>query len=221
MLMGLPVLYYIAIFCIVIVPVVGSFRTKHLTQEFRLLLIFFWFDAVLELFQLKMAFLHVNNLWTSHIYHLVEFSVFVWVLSRWENNNAMKRMMWSVILAYAVFWAASKLTFEPIMKGGSATSVISHIFFVFFSLRLLHILGGGRGQILFSSRFWFLSGLLIYSSGDILIYGLRSTIDRMSMQSYDLIWQFHLLVNIISCVLFAASFLVSVESTNDNRMPEP
>ena len=206
------VLFHITFACIVLIPVVGSFRRRRLTPEFRLLLIFFWFGALFEILEFFTASRHMHNVWVSHIYHVTEYCVLVWVLSLWEQNPAVQRLERLSIMAYALLWGISKMTFEPFMTGGVITSIVSHAVLTLLSLRLLHILmGTERQQLLRLPKFLFLAGLLIYASGDLLFYSFFNVIQQLPRNEALFAWQFHLVVNIIGCLLFAVSFLGTFE----------
>jgi len=202
------ILFHITFGCIVLIPVVGSFRRRHLTPDFQLLLTFFWFGALFVALEFLTASHHIHNVWLSHIYHLTEYGVFVWIVSLWEQNPAIQRLERLSILVYALLWGISKMTFEPFMAGGVTTSIVSHTVLTLLSLRFLHILMGmEQTQLLHLPRFIFLTGLIIYASGDLLFYSFYNVIRQLPRNAALFAWQFHLVVNIIGCLLFTASFL--------------
>jgi len=201
----LPFLFYVVIVSTLFPPIAGAIRLKVLSREFRVLFFFFSAAALVEFVQVWLAMHHTNNLWASHIYHAGEFVVFMWVLAIWEEHRRINRLMVLSISIYLVLWVILKFTFNPIMQRVDALAFPVHIVFTILSIRLLHVLmEKERSLLLTIPRFWFLAGLLIYSSGDLVMYAFLSTIEQLPL---DLgIWQYHWLVNAIANVLFAASF---------------
>ena len=168
-------LFYITFGCVVLIPVVGSFRLPRLTPDFRLLLTFFWFGALFEALEF-MSSHRMNNIWASHIYHLTEYCVIVRILSLWEQDPAIKRLERVSIIVYTLLWLISKVTFEPIMTRGVTTSIVSHAVLTLLTLRLLHILmGTGRAAAFTPSE-------ILASSGDLLFYSLITTIDQLPVK---------------------------------------
>jgi len=203
-----PFLFYVILASLLFPPITGVIRYKRLSREFRVLFFFFFIGALYEFVQVWMAKHGINNLWTSHIYHAGEFVVFMWVLAIWEERPRIKRLMVLSISIYLVLWVILKFTFNPIMEGVDTLALPVHIVFTILSIRLLHVLvEKERSLLLTIPRFWFLAGLLIYSSGDLVMYALSSVIEQLPIEIYGKVWQYHWLVDSIANILFAAGFL--------------
>ena len=200
-------LFYAVLASLLFPPIAGVIRFKRLSREFRVLFFFFSIGALIEFVQVWMAMHGINNLWTSHVYHAGEFVVFMWVLAFWEENPRVNRLMVLSISVYLVLWVILKFTFNPMMQEADTLALPVHIVFTLLSIRLLHgLVEKERGLLFTMPKFWFLAGLLIYSSGDLVMYALKSTIYQLSAESYVKVWQYHWLVDAIANTLFAAGF---------------
>ena len=205
--MEFPVLGYAAVFFAIAPFFAALFRIRHLDAELRLFLLMFGVAFLNMALQFILAELSIRNLFLGHFYMPFEFLFFLWVFSRWFGTSS-QFVLRLISVLFVLFWIVSHLTLERFVEPPQYTSLVSKILALGVTVFFLHrISADSKESILKDSRFWFLSGLLIYSSGGILFASLRSVIDKLPPEGIDFAFSAHWIISIVSNALYIIGFL--------------
>jgi len=205
--MSVPILGYVAIFVTILPFLAALFRIQYLDAEQRLLLLMFAVGVLNMALQIIIPYLGYYNLFLAHFYLPFEFLFFLWIFSRWFGTSP-QFVLRLISVLFVLFWIVSHLTLERFVEPAQYTSLVSKILALGVTIFFLHrISADSKESILEDSRFWFLSGLLVYSSGGILFSALRNVIDKLPPEGIDFAFSAHWIISIVSNALYVIGFL--------------
>ena len=182
----------------------APFQWKKSTKAQRFLIIF-----VVEMFATLCAeniliYYRRHNLWLISISTLVEFILIVIIFYHLKINKREKSILFIACVSFVIFWLISKLTFEPLSTFNSYTSVVARLFQIFISVSIFFdILKDSNLSLKNDPRIWFASGIIIYSTGTLLLCLLFMEIVKLQIAFFKAIWQINLILNIVSELLCA------------------
>lgn len=218
--MSIPLLAYVAGFSVGFPVFAALFKIRSLDREMRLLLVMFSIGAVNVVLQFVVAFSGFHNLFLAHFFLLIEFLFFLWVFSCWFDRR-LHIIFRTVFALFIVFWILSHVSLEKFDEPAYYTSLLSKILYTAISIVLLHrISADSTKSILQDSRFWFLSGVLIYASGGILFASLRSAIDKLPLDGLLVAYSVHWIITIVTNLLYAIGFLCKPQVQNSGGQLE-
>lgn len=205
--MDLPLIAYMAGGAVILPSLIGLAAMRRLESDMRLLLALFGFHAVLTVLQFALASQAINNLWTSHIYYLVEVVVLLRVYSLWTSSGSAKRIFLWLTVLYAIFWIAAKFFLEEFTVSAFYTPTVSRVMFIGSTLYILVVVASNSEHPLYlEPRFWFAAGFLVLFAGSLMFYAFRNFIFGFSVEIVDRLLTIHwmniLLSNSLHCVGF-------------------
>ncbi len=219
--MHLPLLAYLAGLSGGVPCTSGLLRWRSLSSDLRILAVLFTVNFVAMIVQIALSRKGVNNLWISHFYSLIEFLCLTWVFAEWQVTGWKRKLLHHSVLGYIIFWVLSKLFLEDLTRQPYYTVFLSKIFFTAWSIQLLHLISGETKAQLFSlPRFWIVSANLISSSGSLMFYSLRTTIDKLPLEGLVIAYGIHWIIMILSNAVFAAGFLCKARPRNSGGQLE-
>lgn len=184
--MQLPIVTYFAISAVILPTLVGLLVFNRLEKDLKLLFGLFSFHSILTIMQFIMAFHRINNLWTSHVYYLVEVVILCHVFSNWAGSPGARRIFSWLSLAYVVFWTVIKVSVESFATWALYTPTVSRILLIGLSLHVLMVLAAKIEIPLYREpRFWFAAGFLVLFSGSLMYYGFRTLILQFSFDAMN------------------------------------
>jgi hypothetical protein len=206
--MKLPILFYFSLLSQIIAVFTGGFRYRNLPRSLRILEWLIIVSIVDVVLQWILASFHIRNLWTSHIYTLVEIVFVVFMYSQWIKKRQNRLILLLCLSAFIAFWIVGKLTFEPLSLLNGWTAAISKIFQIIISVFLLLDVVK-ENDIVWTDdpRLWVVASIIIYSAGSLSISVL---FNMMLLDSYDrlrLVMPINWILIIVSNLLYARSFL--------------
>ncbi|MBN1397299.1 MAG: hypothetical protein JXA06_04625 [Bacteroidetes bacterium] len=202
--MNIPVLVYITLFTECIVAMWVVYRWRYSTKPQRLISFLIIFTAISAIADIIMAFYNINNLWLGNISNLVEYAIILYVCYLWKSKKISKIILISGITGYSILWIISKFTFEPIFMPDSYTSVIAKIIEIIVSaLILFDVLQDTDIKLKNDVRLWFSSGVIIYSSGTLFLFGLFNMMLDTSPELIRTLWPINWILSIVYILLLA------------------
>ncbi|MEP0823691.1 MAG: hypothetical protein HRF44_12665 [Ignavibacterium sp.] len=213
--MGIPLLAYLAGGAVIAPFFVGLSVYRRLEKQIRPLFVLFGIHAVLTIVQILLALRQINNLWTSHVYYLVEVVILLRVYSLWTESARARTIFYGMGIAYCLFWAASKLMFEQFTTSALYTPTVSRIILLGSTLSILLVISSTSTRILYEEpKFWFAAGFLVIFAGSLMFYGFRTLILDYSMDAIRTLWSIHWGVTIVSNLLHVIGFLCILRLPN-------
>jgi len=198
-----------------VIAVWSPFRWKKSIKAQRFIIIF-----VIEMFVALCAeniliYYHRHNLWLISLSTLVEFVLILLIFYHLKINEREKSFLFLAGVSFIVFWLISKLTFEPFSIFNSYTSVVARLFQISISVSILFdILRDSNVYLKNDPRIWFASGIIIYSTGTLLLCILFMEIVKLPIEFFKAIWQINLFLNIVSELLYARGIWCQVQQGN-------
>jgi hypothetical protein len=182
---------------------VGFYRFNRLRTDTALLLGLYIFTFIEEVITIYILYgLKGNPYWLQHIYSPVEYIIIVLVFSRWIHNSTIRKALWISLPIYIILVIITDLTFEPLSESNAFMASISCVVHVFISLYVIISMYSEDHTLELSDyRFWFCSGILLYSMGSVLYFAFYHF-----LVSYQM-WVFHNICNVIAHLFYAMGFL--------------
>jgi hypothetical protein len=199
----------LSVFSIVLPVGAGFIKLKLLEKEYRFLFAFFILSCAVDIIALQMSMNRENNLALGNIFYLVECFSWSIILLQWLPSKALRITIFIFLAAYLVVWYLTSL-FEKgdLEKFNSFARTIEGFAFVFFSCFLLITVSTDTREVIFKNpKFWFGSGLLIYFSVNLIVFGTVNYILSNHAQIMNNTWMIHSFTNIFANLLFAIGFL--------------
>jgi hypothetical protein len=206
--MSLPPLVFVAGVAIIAPAVIGLLMFRQLPLALRPLTLLFGIHAMITVAQFVLAFQRINNIWTSHIYSIMEIVILLAIFASWTDSRRAKIIFWSIMGSYAIFWVLAKILFEPFNVSPVYTPTTSRVILLSGSLYTLFVVATNQERILIREpKFWFAAGFLLAYAGSLMYYGFRSMFNDLPLDEIIKLWSIHWAVSILSNILFIAGFI--------------
>jgi hypothetical protein len=165
----------------------------------RILLVFFAVSLLIEVIVDLLALYKINNLWLFHISTLLEYTLLILVFSYWQKKDILKLSLRLSIPLFLLIWFAAKLFLESFNQFDNFTSSMAGVILVVVSSYTLYDLSKENSVSLSRDpRFWVGSAVLIYYTGNLMLFALSNIIT---------IWAIHSILNIIANLIYSGGFL--------------
>lgn len=193
------IILYTSVFCNAIPLLAGFYLFRYLKIEMKLFLSLFVLIVLVEGLSMYEVLSASSNLYILHFYTLFEYIILVLVFSFWQKNNVIKKILRYSIPFYFLTWLLLKIFIEDLDQfdefSSSLTSMLLTIIALttLFSYMKYHI-----GSLKNEAWFWISIGVLIYNTGNILIFTFYVT---------SLSWAVHNVLGIISTLCYTGGFV--------------
>jgi hypothetical protein len=187
-----------------VIAVWAPFRWKQSTKAQQFLIIYVIEIFIIEFVEVLLTYFHRHNLWLISISTLVEFILIVIIFYYLKINESEKSFLLFTGVSFIIFWLISKFTFEPLSTFNSYTSVVARLFQISISVSVFFdILKDPNVRLKNDPRIWIASGIMIYSTGSLILCILFLEIAKLPLEVFKTIWQINLFLNIVSEFLYA------------------
>jgi hypothetical protein len=187
-----------------VIAVWAPFRWKQSTKAQQFLIIYVIEIFIIEFVEVLLTYFHRHNLWLISISTLVEFILIVIIFYYLKINEREKSFLLFTGVSFIIFWLISKFTFEPLSTFNSYTSVVARLFQISISVSVFFdILKDPNVRLKNDPRIWIASGIMIYSTGSLILCILFLEIAKLPLEVFKTIWQINLFLNIVSEFLYA------------------
>ncbi len=199
--------FLISDFCSLIPVLAGCYFFKRLENDRRLLLYFFLYTAAVELTNAWMAMHNKGNIWSINIYMLVEYSVFVFVFSKWTKEIFAR---WLILVGSVIFyalWIGYFFVQRHINENNAPAAFTESIVLMLLSGFVVTTLAlKTEMAVLKNYRFWVAGTAFIYFAVNILLNYIFDLITKNDPAYTIDLWTIHTVVNIAVYFLFAYAF---------------
>lgn len=195
---------------IALIPIIaGIIYYKYLLKESRLLLYFTIIYFLIAIYSIWTSLLLENNLALFNLSDLLEI-IFISIIFYQLNHQKTKRILILALFLISVGIGIYKFDFKDFAY---FPYVINRIFYLIFVFIYFHTLLSETvvKNILIHPPFWLCAGLIVYSTGSLLIFLFGKHLlsinapDELFGPFYDIVC----ITNIIFRILIAGSFVVS------------
>lgn len=179
---------------------------KKLSKSFKRFVWFFVFGCVTEVFSILFAIWFNNNLPLSHLFVVVEFTLFIYLFK--SNINFNNKLYYLLLLIFLVPSFLDAFYFNSIFQFNSIARTLECIILVCTSLYFyyINIKKITTEPLLKNPMFWFVTSVLFYFSISFFYFMIKDFIIKNDESLNELADNVHAFVNIISNLLFAKSF---------------
>jgi len=186
----------------------GVYRFKSIGWQLRLLLLLLTVSAVSILLQFLSGRHGRSNVWVSHFYSLIEYSLMIWVYSGWDNNSKRALLMQVSVIPFALFWIAAKIYLEKLTEPAVYTPTIARAILGCVSMGYIYYLNSiPKFKVVDSQRFWTTLATLTLCFGSITFFALRTQILWLPTDELWISISINWGVNILANCFYANSFL--------------
>jgi hypothetical protein len=192
-----------------LLPIVGALlgsRPFH-----RDLTIFFYYLIITFIITGWMTYLAshgTNNLWLIHLQTPMEFTFFMWLFARWQEDAFLKRFFQITIPVFVCVWAALVFFVEKIDQFSTYSKPTETILLIIASGYCLFQVNKEKVESLFRQpSFWISSGALIYFTGTVILFTVSNLLLRESEAELRTAWWVVIILNIIANLFYLAGFI--------------
>lgn len=158
----------------------SAWRFTRLRSEFRVLAVFVWVSAAIQIFSGMLASQRINNLFLSHAYTLLSFLILVRFYQHLLKPFFPKFLFTGISICFALLVVLNVLLWQPLSTFNSITLTAQALVFIVFSLSTFILtLNEDLNQHLHPiapSLNWINSGIFLYFTGSLLIFYNGATI---------------------------------------------
>ncbi len=184
--------------------IAGLFVYKRLSKELRFLMLFFTGNVVFDLIFSYLAINNIRNLWLFHIYTVFEYGFWIYFFSFLLKNELVRSILRISIPIFILFWFSVKLLWEEWFFFNTVTRPLNSLILIMVSLYTLHQFNKENIYSLFREpRFWIIVGVLVYFSGNILLFSMTNIV----LESHPGVWLLHSILNILANLCFTRGLL--------------
>ena len=185
----------------------GVVRRRRLEGALYAFLLYLFVATLTESITIVLAHLSIVNWWILHIFTLLAYGIVLWVLSCWQTG-AIRILFRIIILIGVVLWALSKFTIENLGTADLYSQTISSsLLLVASGITLLVLKPRMDVSMIDDARFWIVSGLLLYTAGNLTSTLLLEKIVALNFSETMIVYQMHWALNICVNVIFAMGYL--------------
>jgi hypothetical protein len=199
-----PLLLYITIVVQTVVAVWALFFWKRSTFSQRCIIILLVEMSLSSIIERAMGMHHIHNLWVMHISTLIEFLIIMTMFYGWKKTRTEKRLLILISCAFALFWSASKIFFESFEQMDTYSYAVAQMIYISLAMSLLFdVLKDSKTLLKHDARIWIASGMVIYSTGTLVVVSLFNVIVTSMPQLFITVWHINWVLVIITALFYA------------------
>lgn len=185
----------------------GAFIYRTLSKDLKVLLALLGASFLFEVFAFYYGYiLKQPNVQLFRVYTIIEFTFLVVMLYLWQTKPAMKKLLLWILPVFLLIWAIANITTtEPTHFDSLVLTVESIIVVAIAVYALAELLREATNLLIYYPRFWVISSLIIYFSGNILVFAIGTMF--LSGEAGKILWAIHTMLNIVHNLCFAWAFI--------------
>ncbi len=193
----------------IIAIAVGYTSYQWHTRELRIILWYCLVSLFAGLLATILAYRGINNHFVIHLFAPVQFSMFVYILSRWQPQALIQKLFIGTIFLFIIFWSWGFFMVEDLRSFSTTTRPVTAVLLVLASaVTLVQTVRASHLPLSRTPAFWISSGILIYFAGMSVLFSMSNMLLTVSIETLRLLWapiqsSLHLTINIF----FAIGFL--------------
>jgi hypothetical protein len=210
-----PILAYITLWFHWILAVVVLTLWKRATSPQRLIILVILLIAGSSVIELYLANIGQNNLWVMHFSTLFEFLLLSRVFYIWKKKARQKKVIFILALVVVVVWILSKVTIEQFDRYDSYTVGIVRIIEIIYAISLFFDILVDTHTIPWKdARVWIASGVIIYSSGVVLLFVVFNELLKISAPVLRSLWNINWILLILSSLMYLRGIMCKEPQEN-------
>jgi len=186
----------------------GLFTPRYLTLEMK---VFFAFLLIAQMSDLAMAALatrHINNLWLTHVFVILEYAFFAWLFASWQKSEWFKKILLLSIPGLLLLGIVSAFYLENVSSFNTITRPLASLLIVIISAYTLLTLSRSHIDSLFrETRFWISAAALLYFASSLAVVSLSNIIMGLPAEQSRQLFAVHAILNMIANIGYAGGFL--------------
>jgi hypothetical protein len=185
-----------------IIPLLsGVIFFRDFSKDLKLYAIFFTIAVIFDQIITYLSSQQQNTWLLINFWILIEYVVTIYVLSYWQKNNKLQKVLRWSIPVYTIFWLIAKIfQIEDLHWFPQYTRSIASIILTIVAIYTLVKLGETGTLIHKHYQFWVCIGVLFYFSGNIILFSLSDL--KLMINLYYI----HSILNISANFLYAGGF---------------
>lgn len=193
---------------VTLVPILfGTIRYSQLSKNQKLL---FWMIVLITINQLISEFLESfilelkNNLPFYRAYILIEFSFITTLFFRLIYSSRNFNLRNVLLILFAGYWVFDSFVFGTMLDYPELLRFTESVLIIFFGL-FYFLTVFQRAKIVLLNKefgFWFTCGILIYFTGNSLLFLFSEVVIQLNISSYKLIWTVHAFLTILLYIAY-------------------
>jgi len=210
-----PILAYITLWFHWILAVVVLTFWKRATSPQRLVILVILLIAGSSALEYYQANLGQNNLWITHFSTLFEFLLLSRVFYIWKKKEKQKKVIFVLAIVLVVVWILSKVTIEHFDRYDSYSAGIVRTLEIIYAISLFFdILNDAHTIPWNDARVWIASGVIIYSSGVILVFVVFNELLKISAPVLRSLWNINWILLILSSSMYLRGIMCKEPKQN-------
>lgn len=151
---------------------------------------------------------NVHNLWVANIGTIIDYSFFAYVYSKWELSATAKKLIFGSIPLFAVACITLMLYRGNFSEYETYTRPLaSLVLLLLATVTLFRLSNNEHGSMVKDARFWISMGIVLSFGTTLILFSLSSVILELPMQVGRQLFYIHVIVTVLSQLIFAKSFL--------------
>ncbi len=189
---------------------VGIFYFKTIKKYLIPIFVIVSISAIVEIVTLIFKDFSINNLSIFHIYTFFEFSlIYIFYLLFYKSYIKINILYLILPVFYLIGYFDYKVNGISEMDNFSIT-IESSVFIVISLISFLFLMNRDSIEKIKAPFFWINSGVLIYFSGNILLFTFCNYLNKSELEMYKVLWLvIHSLLNIAYNILICIGFYKS------------
>lgn len=190
---------YISAFSGLIPLILGLSRFARMRTEMKILVFYFLSASLVDTILILQAYNAKYNLWLIRYFTPLEYSLFALVFSYWQVRWRDRFLVYASIAGLVAYFFFSETFLNRHGSFDSYTASLEGLVLIgVSSYTLINLKTKSLDNLTGDYRFWICSAVLIYFSGNLLLFSWSSMIAP---------WWIHNLLNIAANLLFAKGIL--------------
>lgn len=187
---------------------IGLYVRRFLSTELKILLLYFVLALVADFIAAYLSSQGINNLWVFHIFTIVEYGFLTIILSMWQKNAVLKRVLQLTVPVFTLLGIVAIAFLEDTTQFNNFSNPIAQLLLISASaITLFELHNEGPQSVFGDPRFWIGSGILVYNASTLVIFSLSNL---LSMELLIVVFTFHTFMNFITNLTYAGAFLCRV-----------
>ena len=201
------ILIYSSVFFPTIPLIIGFFRWGKLSSIQRILVFIILTTLISDLLTLSLRQTNHNNHWVYHIYVPVFFILLIFLYKKLLAN--LPQLFFHILqFSFLFFCLINSLFFQNINSFNSNAVTVAWFIYLYFALTYFYQLlkNPPNGSLIKNPVFWFNTGIILYHSSTIILFGVLNHLLKQSNEVMYASW----VLNIIFTIVLNCFYLLTI-----------
>jgi hypothetical protein len=206
--MSIPIFAHLAAASFLLPLIYGLRHWATVNSTMKLFVVFSVYAALHVLTELLLGLQHINNQILSDIFQLIEFECIVFLYVKSVKIRIFKDILQIIGMLYCVYWFIEMSFIEIPEEFHVTIAVAANIFLIIASVLIFYEISLITNYQFFNhSIAWIAMGVILYTSGTVLILTMSNTVLKNGIQYFNILWHINWGFCIVGNIFYARSFL--------------